>query len=169
MSVSVTETATAASDSVFFTVYSSSGCSHEANDSYISQYWVWTDFCLSQPLTETPASAVCNSGVMFWSYEEVHAGTCGFCSALKVGEGGFGEVYRASLRNTDCAVKKFRQVRDRFKLLRHTFRTNQQSLNSFFVGFSVCGVAPVLLLKTSCRLCKTCARSFPFGADVCTF
>ncbi|XP_061549632.1 interleukin-1 receptor-associated kinase 1 isoform X2 [Phycodurus eques] len=48
-------------------------------------------------------------GVMCWSYEEVHAGTKGFSPALQVGEGGFGVVYRASLRNTDCAVKKLKQ------------------------------------------------------------
>ncbi|XP_061603647.1 interleukin-1 receptor-associated kinase 1 isoform X4 [Phyllopteryx taeniolatus] len=48
-------------------------------------------------------------GVMCWSYEEVHAGTKGFSPALQVGEGGFGVVYRASLRNTDCAVKRLKQ------------------------------------------------------------
>lgn len=52
----------------------------------------------------------CSSGVMCWSYEEVHAGTDGFSPALRVGEGGFGVVYKASLNNTDCAVKRLKQV-----------------------------------------------------------
>uniref|UniRef100_A0A3B4AXI4 Protein kinase domain-containing protein n=1 Tax=Periophthalmus magnuspinnatus TaxID=409849 RepID=A0A3B4AXI4_9GOBI len=64
-----------------------------------------------QPLSDSAAAAslgLCTSGVMSWAYEEVYTGTCGFCAALKVGEGGFGEVFRATLRNTDCAVKKFK-------------------------------------------------------------
>uniref|UniRef100_A0A8C6S4N2 Interleukin-1 receptor-associated kinase 1 n=1 Tax=Neogobius melanostomus TaxID=47308 RepID=A0A8C6S4N2_9GOBI len=76
--------------------------------------------------------AVCTSGVMAWAYEEVHAGTCGFCSALKVGEGGFGEVYRASLRNTDCAVKKFKtDCSLDWKLLRDSFKTEVEKLSKF--------------------------------------
>lgn len=47
---------------------------------------------------------------MCWPYEEVHAGTRGFSPALQVGEGGFGVVYRACLKNVDCAVKRLRQV-----------------------------------------------------------
>ena len=47
---------------------------------------------------------------MCWSYEEVHAGTEGFSPSLQVGEGGFGVVYRAILRNTPCAVKRLKQV-----------------------------------------------------------
>lgn len=48
--------------------------------------------------------------MMCWSYNEVHAGTEGFSPSLQVGEGGFGVVYRASLKNTDCAVKRLKQV-----------------------------------------------------------
>lgn len=51
-----------------------------------------------------------SGGVMCWSYDEVHAGTESFSPSLQVGEGGFGVVYRASLRNTDCAVKRLKQV-----------------------------------------------------------
>lgn len=50
------------------------------------------------------------SRVMSWSFEEVHAGTQGFSPSLQVGEGGFGVVYRAALRNMDCAVKRLKQV-----------------------------------------------------------
>lgn len=66
----------------------------------------------SQPLP--PEAALSDSGggssVMCWSYDEVHAGTEGFSPLLRVGEGGFGVVYRASLKNTDCAVKRLKQV-----------------------------------------------------------
>ncbi|KAM8862259.1 interleukin-1 receptor-associated kinase 1 [Spinachia spinachia] len=62
------------------------------------------------PQTTQPTQLVSgSSGVMCWSYEEVHAGTVGFSPSLQVGEGGFGVVYRASLRNTDCAVKRLKQ------------------------------------------------------------
>lgn len=47
---------------------------------------------------------------MCWPYEEVHAGTKGFSPTLQVGEGGFGVVYKATLRNTVCAVKVLKEV-----------------------------------------------------------
>lgn len=62
-----------------------------------------------QPPPQHKISAV-DSGVMRWSYQEVHAGTGGFSPSLQVGEGGFGVVYRATLRNTDCAVKRLKKV-----------------------------------------------------------
>lgn len=43
-------------------------------------------------------------------YEEVHVGTEGFSPSLQVGEGGFGVVYKATLRNIICAVKRLKQV-----------------------------------------------------------
>ncbi|XP_072305507.1 interleukin-1 receptor-associated kinase 1 [Eucyclogobius newberryi] len=87
----------------------------------------------------TPAAAaaaaslgVCTLGVMAWAYEEVHAGTCDFCSSLKVGEGGFGEVFRVNLRNTDCAVKKFKQDCSLdWSLLRESFQTEVEKLSKF--------------------------------------
>lgn len=78
----------------------------------ISLIQVITVNVASQPLP--PEAALRDSGgdrsVMCWSYDEVHAGTEGFSPSLKVGEGGFGVVYRASLKNTDCAVKRLKQV-----------------------------------------------------------
>ncbi|XP_074501015.1 interleukin-1 receptor-associated kinase 1 isoform X2 [Sebastes fasciatus] len=73
-----------------------------------------------------------NSGVMCWSYEEVHAGTAGFSPSLQVGEGGFGVVYRASLRNTDCAVKRLKQdcLLD-WTLLKESFQTEVDKLSKF--------------------------------------
>lgn len=65
-----------------------------------------------QPLPPEAAlgDGVCGSSVMCWSHDEVYAGTEGFSPSLRVGEGGFGVVYRASLNNTDCAVKRLKQV-----------------------------------------------------------
>uniref|UniRef100_A0A3B3UC73 Protein kinase domain-containing protein n=1 Tax=Poecilia latipinna TaxID=48699 RepID=A0A3B3UC73_9TELE len=56
----------------------------------------------------SPCSAI--TTIICWTYEEVHAGTRGFSPSLQVGEGGFGVVYRATLSNMDCAVKRLRQV-----------------------------------------------------------
>ncbi|KAM9855598.1 interleukin-1 receptor-associated kinase 1 [Aulostomus maculatus] len=75
-----------------------------------------------------------SGGVMCWSYEEVHAGTEGFAPSLQVGEGGFGVVYRALLRNTDCAVKRLKQdvgcLMD-WKVLKETFETEVVKLSKF--------------------------------------
>ncbi|XP_070766034.1 interleukin-1 receptor-associated kinase 1 [Enoplosus armatus] len=85
---------------------------------------------LHPPLTPPPCSS--SSGVMCWSYEEVHAGTKGFSPSLQVGEGGFGVVYRASLRNTDCAVKRLKQdcLLD-WTLLKESFQTEVDKLTKF--------------------------------------
>ncbi|KAG7520422.1 interleukin-1 receptor-associated kinase 1 isoform X1 [Solea senegalensis] len=77
----------------------------------------------------------CDSGgdrVMCWSYEEVHAGTNGFSPSLQVGEGGFGVVYRATIRDTDCAVKRLKQdCVLGWTLLKETFHTEVDKLSKF--------------------------------------
>lgn len=45
-----------------------------------------------------------------WSLHEISQGTHSFSEELKIGEGGFGCVYRAVLRNTVYAVKKLKEV-----------------------------------------------------------
>ncbi|XP_029363074.1 interleukin-1 receptor-associated kinase 1 [Echeneis naucrates] len=91
---------------------------------------------LQSELRPPPQSSqvICDSGcgVMCWSYEEVHAGTNGFSPSLQVGEGGFGVVYRATLRNTDCAVKKLKQdcLMD-WNLLKQSFQTEVEKLSKF--------------------------------------
>ncbi|KAK9514648.1 hypothetical protein VZT92_025351 [Zoarces viviparus] len=86
---------------------------------------------LHQP-AQPPPVVTSSSGVMCWSYEEVHAGTVGFSPSLQVGEGGFGVVYRASLRNTDCAVKRLKQdcLLD-WTLLKESFQTEVDQLSKF--------------------------------------
>ncbi|XP_068454725.1 interleukin-1 receptor-associated kinase 1 [Clinocottus analis] len=84
-----------------------------------------------QPAQHPPVVSS-SSGVMCWSYEEVHAGTMGFSPSQQVGEGGFGVVYRASLRNTDCAVKRLKQdcLLD-WTRLKESFQTEVDKLSKF--------------------------------------
>ncbi|KAJ3706768.1 hypothetical protein LUZ61_010473 [Rhynchospora tenuis] len=46
---------------------------------------------------------------MEFSYAELEAATRGFSDQMKIGEGGFGSVYKGSLRNTPVAVKLLHQ------------------------------------------------------------
>ncbi|XP_056239816.1 interleukin-1 receptor-associated kinase 1 isoform X4 [Seriola aureovittata] len=98
-------------------------------------------------------SQVATGGVMCWSYEEVHAGTHGFSPSLQVGEGGFGVVYRATLKNTDCAVKRLKQdcLMD-WTLLKESFQTEVEKLSKFrhpnivdLLGFSEGGGSVCLI------------------------
>ncbi|XP_026187802.1 interleukin-1 receptor-associated kinase 1 isoform X2 [Mastacembelus armatus] len=107
---------------------------------------------LHQP-PQPPPIVACGGGVMCWSYEEVHAGTKGFSPLLQVGEGGFGVVYRATLRNTDCAVKKLKQdcLLD-WTLLKESFQTEVDKLSKFrhpnivdLLGFSEGGGSVCLI------------------------
>nr|XP_061802751.1 interleukin-1 receptor-associated kinase 1-like [Nerophis lumbriciformis] len=90
----------------------------------------------AQPRTlQTPPVVTCGNvgdGVMCWSYKEVYDATQGFLAALQVGEGGFGVVYRAFLRNTDCAVKRLKQdcVLDS-TILKKSFNTEVEKLSKF--------------------------------------
>ncbi|XP_054879896.1 interleukin-1 receptor-associated kinase 1-like isoform X2 [Poeciliopsis prolifica] len=78
----------------------------------------------------SPCSAI--TTIICWTYEEVHAGTRGFSPSLRVGEGGFGVVYRATLSNMDCAVKRLRQDGPMdWTLLRKSFQTEVENLSKF--------------------------------------
>lgn len=50
------------------------------------------------------------TSVLCWPIEEVQRGTEDFSPSRQIGEGGFGHVYHASLRNTDCAVKRLKEA-----------------------------------------------------------
>ncbi|KAG7265153.1 hypothetical protein CRUP_007379 [Coryphaenoides rupestris] len=63
-----------------------------------------------QPLIKAPAECVCETVAMCWSHDEVEKGTNGFSPSQLVGEGGFGAVYQAYMRNTEYAVKRLKQV-----------------------------------------------------------
>ncbi|XP_023189833.1 interleukin-1 receptor-associated kinase 1 isoform X3 [Xiphophorus maculatus] len=82
------------------------------------------------PPSPSPCGAI--TTIICWTYEEVHAGTRGFSPSLQVGEGGFGVVYRATLSNMDCAVKRLRQDGQMdWTLLRKSFQTEVENLSKF--------------------------------------
>lgn len=55
-------------------------------------------------LPGAPSSSFC------WPLHEICQGTHDFSEELKIGEGGFGCVYRAVMRNTVYAVKRLKEV-----------------------------------------------------------
>uniref|UniRef100_A0AAQ5X435 Protein kinase domain-containing protein n=1 Tax=Amphiprion ocellaris TaxID=80972 RepID=A0AAQ5X435_AMPOC len=103
--------------------------------------------------TQPRPTAACSGAVMCWSYEEVHAGTEGFSPSLQVGEGGFGAVYRASLSNTVCAVKRLKQDGELdWTVLMESFQTEVEKLSKFrhpnivdLLGFSEGGGSMCLI------------------------
>jgi len=50
------------------------------------------------------------STAMSWPFEEIQRGTCNFSPCKQIGEGGFGHVFQAVMRNTEFAVKKLKEV-----------------------------------------------------------
>ncbi|XP_062283466.1 interleukin-1 receptor-associated kinase 1 isoform X2 [Scomber scombrus] len=87
------------------------------------------------PADTAAAAAACGGGgsmAMCWVYEDVLAGTDGFSPARRVGEGGFGVVYRATLKNTECAIKRLKQDCPLdLSLLKESFQTELEKLSKF--------------------------------------
>ncbi|XP_077456938.1 interleukin-1 receptor-associated kinase 1 isoform X2 [Stigmatopora argus] len=84
---------------------------------------------------QTPRVVTCDhvgDGVMCWSYNELQVATWDFSESLQVGEGGFGVVFRATLRNMDCAVKRLKQdfVLDS-NVLKESFKNEVEKLSMF--------------------------------------
>ncbi|KAJ8393482.1 hypothetical protein AAFF_G00059550 [Aldrovandia affinis] len=90
---------------------------------------------------------------MCWAYEEVRLGTDNFSEALQIGEGGFGHVYHATMRNTEYAVKRLKQdSRLTWPLVKESFKTEVEKLSQYrhpniveFAGYSVGGGEHCLL------------------------
>ena len=49
-----------------------------------------------------------SSSFSVFTYKELDRATCGFDSASKIGEGGYGTVYKGTLRHTTVAIKRLR-------------------------------------------------------------
>ncbi|XP_063064825.1 interleukin-1 receptor-associated kinase 1 [Engraulis encrasicolus] len=85
------------------------------------------------------------SCAMCWPLEEIQRGTDNFSSARQIGEGGFGLVYRATMRNTDYAVKKLKEDSQLdWALVKQSFKTEVEKLSLYrhpnildFAGYSI--------------------------------
>ncbi|KAM7133941.1 interleukin-1 receptor-associated kinase 1, partial [Macrochelys suwanniensis] len=67
-----------------------------------------------------------------WPLAELTRATDGFAARHKVGEGGFGCVYRARLRNTDYAVKRLKEDAELdWSSIRSSFLTEVEKLSRF--------------------------------------
>ncbi|KAM9475587.1 interleukin-1 receptor-associated kinase 1 [Clarias gariepinus] len=71
-------------------------------------------------------------GVMCWPFHEVQQGTDNFSAARQIGEGGFGHVYRATMRNTDFAVKRLKEDSHLgWSVVKESFRTEVERLSQY--------------------------------------
>ncbi|XP_043102937.1 interleukin-1 receptor-associated kinase 1 [Puntigrus tetrazona] len=86
-----------------------------------------------------------SSTAMSWPFEEIQSGTCNFCPLYQIGEGGFGHVYKALMRNTEFAVKKLKEDSHLdWNVVKESFRTEVEKLSQYrhpnimdFVGYSI--------------------------------
>ncbi|XP_036435373.1 interleukin-1 receptor-associated kinase 1 isoform X2 [Colossoma macropomum] len=87
------------------------------------------------------------ASVLCWPFEEVQQGTDNFSASRQIGEGGFGHVYRASVRNTDFAVKRLKEDSHMgWSVVKESFKTEVERLSQYrhpnimdLVGYSVGG------------------------------
>ncbi|KAK2841388.1 hypothetical protein Q7C36_012967 [Tachysurus vachellii] len=93
------------------------------------------------------------TAAMCWPFEEVQRGTDNFSAARQIGEGGFGHVYRASMRNTEFAVKRLKEDSHMgWSVVKESFRTEVERLSQYrhpnimdLIGYSVGGGAYCLI------------------------
>uniref|UniRef100_A0A672PMD5 Interleukin-1 receptor-associated kinase 1-like n=1 Tax=Sinocyclocheilus grahami TaxID=75366 RepID=A0A672PMD5_SINGR len=71
-----------------------------------------------------------SSTAMNWPFEEVQRCTCNFSPCNQIGEGGFGHVYKAVMRNTEFAVKKLKEDSHLdWNVVKESFRTEVEKLS----------------------------------------
>ncbi|GAB1302883.1 Interleukin-1 receptor-associated kinase 1 [Apodemus speciosus] len=87
-----------------------------------------------QPSPESPVSGLqrVHPSPFCWPFCEISQGTCNFSEELRIGEGGFGCVYRAVMRNTTYAVKRLKEEADlEWTVVKQSFLTEVEQLSRF--------------------------------------
>ncbi|OBS66459.1 hypothetical protein A6R68_05007 [Neotoma lepida] len=87
----------------------------------------------TKPSPESPVSGLQRTypSPFCWPFCEISQGTCNFSEELRIGEGGFGCVYRAVMRNTTYAVKRLKEEADlEWTVVKQSFLTEVEQLSS---------------------------------------
>ncbi|XP_040600715.1 interleukin-1 receptor-associated kinase 1 isoform X3 [Mesocricetus auratus] len=87
-----------------------------------------------KPSTESPECGLqrTHTSPFCWPFCEISQGTCNFSEELRIGEGGFGCVYRAVMRNTTYAVKRLKEEADlEWTVVKQSFLTEVEQLSRF--------------------------------------
>ncbi|XP_028744371.1 interleukin-1 receptor-associated kinase 1 isoform X6 [Peromyscus leucopus] len=88
----------------------------------------------TKPSSESPVSGLqrTHPSPFCWPFCEISQGTCNFSEELRIGEGGFGCVYRAVMRNTTYAVKRLKEEADlEWTVVKQSFLTEVEQLSRF--------------------------------------
>ena len=80
----------------------------EAQFAQLHQNLVETQLLVDSLQKENQELNASSSSFSVFTYKELDRATCGFDSALKIGEGGYGTVYKGTLRHTTVAIKRLR-------------------------------------------------------------
>ncbi|XP_058873342.1 interleukin-1 receptor-associated kinase 1 isoform X2 [Acipenser ruthenus] len=90
------------------------------------------------PASQAPSSSPqsidppLSQNALCWPLAEIVRGTDNFSESRKIGEGGFGCVYRATMRHTEYAVKKLKEDSDLdWNIVKESFKTEVEKLHQY--------------------------------------